>query len=85
MISALIGYAISGLIIGALARFALPGRRHMGCLATILCGLLGSFIGGLVIRQVSGANRAMELIASIFGAMLVVWLFTRSQTERRYD
>ena len=84
MIVDLIGYIFFGFIVGALARFVLPGRRPMGCVATIIAGLLGSFIAGLVIRALTGQNRGAGWIASILGAMLVVWLYTRSQRRQYY-
>ena len=84
MIVDLIGYIFFGFVVGALARFVLPGRRPMGCVATIIAGLLGSFIAGLVIRALTGQNRGAGLIASILGAMLVVWLYTRSQRRQYY-
>ena len=48
MITYLIGVAVSGLIIGALGRLAIPGRQPMGCLMTALVGIAGSVLGGLV-------------------------------------
>jgi uncharacterized membrane protein YeaQ/YmgE (transglycosylase-associated protein family) len=80
----LIAYAFFGLIVGALARFALPGRRSMGCLTTIIAGIVGSFVAGIIVRVLTG-NQSYKpgWIASVLGAMLVVWLYTRSQ-ERRY-
>src|SRR4051812_11833007 len=42
----LVVLAISGLIVGALARLALPGPDPMGIGMTILVGIAGSFIGG---------------------------------------
>src|SRR3954466_2702543 len=41
--------AISGLVVGALARLALPGPDPMGIGMTILIGIAGSFIGGLIV------------------------------------
>jgi uncharacterized membrane protein YeaQ/YmgE (transglycosylase-associated protein family) len=81
----IIAYIIFGFIVGALARFVLPGRRHLGCVATILAGIAGSFIAGIIVRALSG-NQSYKpgWIASILGAMLVVWLVTRSQ-RRQYD
>src|SRR5579875_2755275 len=38
--------AVTGLVIGGLARLILPGRQPITITATILCGLLGSLIGG---------------------------------------
>ena len=85
MIGDLIAYAIFGLIVGALARFVLPGRRPMGCLATILAGIVGSFIAGIIVRALTG-NQSYKpgWIASVLGAMLVVWLYTRSQRRTYY-
>ena len=40
--------ALEGLIVGALARLALPGPDPMGVVATIGLGLAGSFVGGIV-------------------------------------
>jgi uncharacterized membrane protein YeaQ/YmgE (transglycosylase-associated protein family) len=81
----IIAYIFFGFVVGALARFVLPGRRHMGCLATILAGIAGSFIAGVIVRALSG-NQSYKpgWIASILGAMLVVWLYTRSQRSRYY-
>ncbi|HEV3351392.1 MAG TPA: GlsB/YeaQ/YmgE family stress response membrane protein [Acidimicrobiales bacterium] len=84
MVLDVLGYIFFGFVVGALARFVLPGRRPMGCAATIIAGLLGSFIAGLIIRAVTGQNRGAGWIASILGAMLVVWLYTRSQRSQYY-
>jgi len=48
VIGLLIFLALWGLVVGALARLALPGPDPMGILATIGLGLAGSFIGGLL-------------------------------------
>jgi uncharacterized membrane protein YeaQ/YmgE (transglycosylase-associated protein family) len=85
VIGDIIAYAFFGLVVGALARLFLPGRRHMGCLATIIAGLIGSFVAGFAVRLLSGnSNYKPGWIASVLGAMLVVWLYTRSQSERDY-
>jgi uncharacterized membrane protein YeaQ/YmgE (transglycosylase-associated protein family) len=85
VIGDIIAYVIFGFIVGALARFVLPGRRHMGCVATILAGIAGSFVAGLIVRALTG-NQGYKpgWIASILGAMFVVWLFTRSQRSTNY-
>ena len=74
----LVGLVISGLIVGALGRLALPGPNPMSIGVTILVGISGSFIGGLV-----GAilfNRPGGLILSVIGAALIVWLLQRRRT-----
>lgn len=44
----IIGAIISGLVIGALARFFYPGEVEMNWITTILLGIAGSLIAGLV-------------------------------------
>ena len=50
----IIWWLILGLIVGALARFLLPGRDPMGWLATLLLGVAGSLVGGFVGTYVFG-------------------------------
>jgi uncharacterized membrane protein YeaQ/YmgE (transglycosylase-associated protein family) len=86
VIGDIIAYVFFGFVVGALARFVLPGRRHLGCLATILAGIAGSFVAGLIVRALTGnSDYKPGWIASVLGAMLVVWLFTRSQRRSNYN
>lgn len=67
---------LSGLIVGALARWVLPGPDPMGWLPTIGFGLAGSFIGGLVGRLIHLPGWT-SLLASVAGAALLIWFFRR--------
>jgi uncharacterized membrane protein YeaQ/YmgE (transglycosylase-associated protein family) len=79
-IGIIISLLISGLIIGALARLALPGPDPMGILATIGLGLGGSFIGGIVAYVLVGT--AGGVIFSILGAILLLYLYRRFVQKR---
>ena len=74
-----IWWLIIGLIAGALARLIMPGRDPMGIIATILLGIVGSIIGGLVSVAIwgSGPNgfQRGSLLLSILGAILVLWIW----------
>jgi uncharacterized membrane protein YeaQ/YmgE (transglycosylase-associated protein family) len=48
MLGALLSLLVSGLIIGLLARFAVPGKDPLKLWQTILLGLAGSLLGGAV-------------------------------------
>ena len=52
----LISLAFWGLIIGAFARLALPGKDPMSLLTTMLVGIAGSFIGGILLYAISGGK-----------------------------
>ncbi len=46
MIGFIIGLIVIGLVAGALARLLVPGRDPMSIGATIVLGIVGSFVGG---------------------------------------
>ncbi len=72
----LIGAIFSGLFIGALARFFYPGVIEMGIGMTILLGVGGSLLAGLVAGRGSfgeGFNRA-GCLSSVIGAMVLIFI-----------
>lgn len=77
MILYLIGLVITGLIVGALARLALPGKDPMSIPMTIGIGLAGSFVGGLVMLAITGGRSAGGIVVSVAVATFFVWLIRR--------
>jgi uncharacterized membrane protein YeaQ/YmgE (transglycosylase-associated protein family) len=73
----LVMFLVSGLIVGALARLALPGRDDMSLLRTIGYGLGGSILGGFVSTGLGVQNRILSLIIAIAVAAGLIWFFTR--------
>jgi len=67
----------SGLIIGGLARLALPGPDPMGIGTTILIGLAGSFLGGLVMLAITGGRNAGGIVVAVAAATLIVYIIRR--------
>lgn len=65
----MIGFIVAGLVIGALARLIKPGRQHLSLLMTLLLGLVGSVIGGLV-ANLLGTGTIFEL--NIIGFVVAV-------------
>jgi len=69
---------IIGLIVGALAKLFMPGKDPGGIIVTMLIGIAGSFVAGLVGRAVGWYREpgsAPGIIASILGAMLLLFLY----------
>lgn len=75
----LILLAVSGLVIGALARLALPGPDPMSIAMTILVGIAGSFVGGLLVWAIWGNRNGAGIIVSVACATLIVYLMRRSR------
>ena len=72
----ILGTILVGLVIGALARFVMPGEQKMGWIMTILLGIGGSMVAGLV----GGAlgwyqpGQGAGWIASVLGAVLLLFV-----------
>lgn len=75
----ILSWLIVGLIAGALARLIMPGRDPMGLIATIVLGVIGSIVGGLVSMAIWRNNTSVfqgsGLLLSILGAIIVLWLY----------
>ena len=78
LLTYLILLALSGLIVGALARLALPGPDPMGIGMTILIGLAGSFVGGVLMMLLFRRNGA-GIVVSVACATAIVYLIRRSR------
>ncbi len=70
---------IVGLVVGAIARWFMPGAENMGWLMTAIVGIAGSFIGGFIARLFSKpADGAIVhpagLILSVIGAMILLFV-----------
>ena len=77
MLLYLIGLALFGLVVGALARLLLPGRDPLGCLGTIAVGIAGSYVGGLLgtlLWDRSLRPHPAGFLGSLVGAILVLLL-----------
>jgi uncharacterized membrane protein YeaQ/YmgE (transglycosylase-associated protein family) len=70
----IIGTIIVGLIVGAIARFVLPGEQKMGWILTGLLGIGGSLIAGYVGQAMGwyAAGQGAGWIASIVGAVVLL-------------
>jgi len=73
----LIVLAIEGLVIGALARLALPGKDPMSVWQTMLIGIVSVFIAGLVVYVITDGSRAPGFFASFVVAFVIVYIIRR--------
>ncbi len=73
----LIWTALIGLIIGAVAKFLMPGKDPGGWIVTMLLGLAGSFIAGYLGRVLGWYKEGQSagFIMSVVGAILLLYLY----------
>ena len=73
---------IVGIVVGAIARFFVPGNESIGILMTGVLGIAGSFVGGFVARIFSKpADGSMVhpagLFLSVIGAMVLLFAWKK--------
>ena len=75
----LIGMIIVGFAVGVLARWIYPGSITMGFWATVVVGVIGSLLGGvlggLMFRSRDGRFHPAGWFLSIVGALVVLWVY----------
>jgi uncharacterized membrane protein YeaQ/YmgE (transglycosylase-associated protein family) len=75
---------VIGAIVGALAKFVMPGKDPGGIIITILLGIAGSFVAGMLGNALGwyAAGEGPGIIASIIGAVILLAIY-RAVAGRR--
>ena len=76
----LISLVLTGLVVGALGRLAVPGPNPMSIVMTIAVGVAGALVGGLIAAAL-GLGWLLTILLEIALAALLVWLVT-NRTRR---
>jgi uncharacterized membrane protein YeaQ/YmgE (transglycosylase-associated protein family) len=74
---AVLSWIVFGLVVGALAKLLMPGDDPGGIIITILLGIAGALVGGLVGRALGfyGPDQTAGYIMSIVGAIILLALY----------
>ncbi len=89
MVLFIIGLIIIGLIAGFIARAVVPGDDSMGIGATIVLGIVGSFVGGFLadlLFRSDGDDAGLSpagIIGSIIGAIIVLVIYNAVTGRKR--
>ena len=83
----IISWIILGLIVGALAKWIMPGQDPGGIIITIVIGIVGALIGGFLsslvgLGTVTGLNLGSIIIALV-GALILLWLYRLIKDKAR--
>jgi uncharacterized membrane protein YeaQ/YmgE (transglycosylase-associated protein family) len=84
-------WIVIGFVAGVIARFLIPGRQPMSWVMTLILGLAGSVLGGLVSSMIFGEDptdpgfHPAGLLMSVVGAIVVlaVYLFMQRRQVTR--
>lgn len=88
----ILGWLIFGLVVGALARFLVPGRDPMGCFGTLALGVAGSLVGGFLAALLFGhadelAERGWNFepsgfIGALIGSVLLLLIYRQFTKDK---
>jgi uncharacterized membrane protein YeaQ/YmgE (transglycosylase-associated protein family) len=78
----LLWLTLTGLVIGALGRLALPGRQDISLLATALVGIAASLLGG-ILADVFDVGWVIQFLVAVALAAIGITLFASSERGRR--
>ncbi|HOX01599.1 MAG TPA: GlsB/YeaQ/YmgE family stress response membrane protein [Candidatus Paceibacterota bacterium] len=73
----ILSWIVMGLLVGALAKFIMPGKDPGGLIVTILIGIAGAFVGGFIgtrvgLGDVTGFNLGSILVATGGSVLLLI-------------
>jgi len=71
----ILSWIVIGFVVGALARLIVPTGRRYGCIGTVVLGIAGSAVGGLLASLLAGDGfdlRSSGFVGSVVGAVIVL-------------
>jgi uncharacterized membrane protein YeaQ/YmgE (transglycosylase-associated protein family) len=75
-----IGLILIGIVIGIIARLVLPGRQRIGALVTVLLGIVGALVGGIVASAIGeGDIFELNFIGTIVGIVAAILLIALAE------
>ncbi len=91
MLGAILSLLVSGLIVGLLARFAVPGKDPLKLWQTIMLGIAGSLLGGVLaglLGFIDGddtvdAGEAVSSFLFALGGAIVLLILYRKFVQKR--
>jgi uncharacterized membrane protein YeaQ/YmgE (transglycosylase-associated protein family) len=71
--------AVQGLLIGAFARLALPGKDPLTLFQTMAVGIAGSLLAGIVFYLIFGDEAAPGFLGALVFSVLIMYFIRRSR------
>ena len=85
----LLAWILFGLLAGAVAKFATPGKHPQGCIVTTAVGIAGAVVGGfagivLFGERVGWSFSLRPFLVAVLGAIVVLLLLQALEGRRRH-
>ena len=75
----ILGWIVFGLVVGAVAKFVMPGKDPGGLLVTMALGIAGAFVGGFLGRLLGwyGPGEPAGFLMAVLGAVLLLYAYRK--------
>ena len=71
----IIGFIIFGLIVGAIAKFIMPGKDPGGIFVTAIIGMIGSVVGSYLGQFIGVRSGALSWLMAVAGTLLLLFAY----------
>jgi len=79
-------FLLFGLVVGFIARAVMPGTQKMGLIATMVLGVVGSFVGGFLVSLVTDTRvtdlNPAAVFGSVVGALLLLLVVSKLSNRK---
>jgi uncharacterized membrane protein YeaQ/YmgE (transglycosylase-associated protein family) len=78
----ILGWIVFGLIVGVIAKLVMPGRDPGGFVVTVLIGIAGAVVAGLLGRLAGlyGPGDAAGFVMSTLGAIALLFVYRKMRS-----
>ena len=71
----ILGLILIGIVIGVIARLVVPGRQRIGAIVTVLLGIAGALVGGVIASELGeGDIFELNFIGTVVGIVAAILL-----------
>lgn len=79
-----IGWIVFGLLVGIIAKLLMPGRDPGGCIITVVLGVVGAVVGGLLAQalgvvepseSINDRSFFAQLVFAVLGAVIILLVY----------
>ena len=82
----IVAWIVLGLIAGAIAKAIMPGDDPGGIIVTMLIGIVGAFLGGVLGNMITGSGlngfSLWSILLAVVGALLLLWIYRMATRSR---
>lgn len=79
-------YILAGAFVGWIASMIAGTNREQGAIANIIVGILGAFLGSLLVRALGGAGvtgfNLMSFLVALLGAVILLFIYKAIRGDR---